>query len=91
MIHAELSPSTEEILFQKVNILGQLTSQRVRIGELEHLTFRDLFDEQDIGERATRGLFNEEVVFRVRPTGELLFFDKQGIWNQETLNHQLLV
>jgi hypothetical protein len=38
-----------------------------------------------------RGLINRDVAFRLKSTGEVFLFDKNGIWNEAGLNHPLLV
>lgn len=55
------------------------------------MTFDEVFGENNYSEKSVRGLVNREVAFRVKSTGELLLFDRNGIWNPETLSHALLV
>jgi len=35
-------------------------------------------------------IFDQNLVFRDSATGELFVFDRDGIWNEDALNHQLL-
>lgn len=43
VIKAELSPETEEIVYQKVTLFGYLKTSRVSISNLEHLTLYDIY------------------------------------------------
>ena len=35
-------------------------------------------------------VFDQNLVFRDSATGELFVFDRDGQWNEDALNHQLL-
>lgn len=36
-------------------------------------------------------MFDPNMVFRDMETKEIFVFDRNGIWNEDTLNHKLLV
>ncbi len=88
VVKAELVPHREEVVYQKIALFGgKLNTHRVKIFDLEHITFNELYGENNFSETASRGIFNKEVAFRVKSTGELLFFDRNGVWHDEGLNH----
>jgi hypothetical protein len=41
-------------------------------------------------ERSIRSVINIDMIFRVKSTGEILMFDKEGLWHEEGLNHELM-
>ncbi len=91
VIKAELLANTEEIVYQKITVWGSISTRKAKIQDLEATTLDELFGEADYQERSVRGLLNKEVAFRVKGTGELLFFDKNGIWHEQGINHPLLI
>ena len=91
MIRAELSPQTEEFVYQKIGLFGNIKTYRVRISDLEATNLSDLYGEDNSSEKSVRGLANRDVAFRIKSTNEHLLFDKNGIWSEEGINHPLLV
>ena len=91
VVRAELSPQTEEILYQKISAFGTINTFRVKISDLEATTLLEIYGENNPSEKSVRGLFNRDVAFRIKSTKELLLFDKNGIWNEEGINHPLLL
>lgn len=90
VVRAELSPQTEEIVYQKISAFGTINTFRVKISDLEAATLLEIYGENNPSEKSVRGLFNRDVAFRIKSTKELLLFDKNGIWNEEGINHPLL-
>jgi hypothetical protein len=91
VIKAELNPSTEEVVYQKISLFGTITTNKVKIQDLQLTTFEELFDDINPHERSTRGLFNKQVAFKIRGSDELLLFEANGTWHEEGINHSLLV
>ena len=91
VVRAELSPQTEEIVYQKINAFGRIDIFRVKISDLEATTLLEIYGENNPSEKSIRGLLNRDVAFRIKSTKELLLFDKHGIWNEEGVNHPLLL
>ncbi len=46
---------------------------------------RDLFFE-----RSMKSAIDLNMIFRVKSTGEILMFDREGVWFEEGLNHELM-
>lgn len=82
VIKAELNPSTEEVVYQKISVLGTITTNTVKIQDLELATFEELFDDTNPHERSVRGLLNKQVAFKIRGSDELLLFEANGIWHE---------
>lgn len=61
--------------------MGKIYTKTVKISELEHVIFDELFENNHVGERSSRGLYNKEVAFRIKSTKELLLFDYDGVWH----------
>jgi hypothetical protein len=41
-------------------------------------------------ERSMRSVLNINMIFRVKSTGEILMFDKEGVWHEEGVYHELM-
>ena len=85
----ELNPATEEILYQKVGIMGRIVTEKVKLSDLEYV------DKDFIGDTvfklSTRSAVDHKLIFRVKTTDELLMFDRDGLWHEEGLNHELMI
>lgn len=84
--HAELLPHTEQVVFHKSHLFGQVDKHIVDIKNLKkvpaELVTNDLM--------WSSNLFDPDFVFQDEATQELFVFDKQGIWNKDALEHPLL-
>jgi hypothetical protein len=61
----DLMPQTEELLFQKINKIGQVKTSKVRVNDIE--LCNDVPDL--IFDRALRSVISKHMVFRVKSTG----------------------
>lgn len=92
LLKLELLPNTEELVYQKITFFGTISTKKVKISDLELVNYDELTGEKNPSERALRGYLNQNVAFKVKGTkNEYLFFDKNGIWHEDGLNHPLLV
>lgn len=84
----ELVPETEEILVQRIGRFGCIKTSRYAINDLE-LTDRTHLN--SLFYSATKTFVDKNMIFRAKSTGEYLFFDPEGVWYEEGLNHELLI
>ena len=75
--YAELIPHTEKVVFYKCWFNGKIKLHYVNINSLEKIDANDvpsplLWDQN---------VFDSQLVFRDRESGEVFVFDKHGIWN----------
>lgn len=84
----ELVPETEEILVQRIGRFGCIKTSRYAINDLE-LTDRTHLN--SLFYSATKTFVDKNMIFRAKSTGEYLFFDPEGLWYEEGLNHELLI
>ena len=84
--HAELLPHTEQVVFHKTTLFGQIERHYVDIGNLEKI------DAEELDQELLWGInrFDDQLVFRDSLTREVYVFDKGGIWNKDTLSHPLI-
>lgn len=84
--HAELLPHTEQVVFHKSFLFGETRKIVVDIDKLEKV------DSEAIENKLMwlGNHFDDSLVFRDMASGELFVFDKNGIWNEDTLKHPLL-
>ena len=79
-------PHTEQVVFHKSWLFGGYSKFIVDINDLEKV-------EADAIENKLMwmgNIFDQNLVFRDSATGELFVFDRDGIWNEDALNHRLL-
>lgn len=84
--HAELLPHTEQVVFHKGDLFGNVKRVIVDIKNLEKI-------EADIVPSKLLwgvNMFDQNMVFRDMETKEVFVFDSNGIWNEDALNHKLL-
>jgi len=84
--HAELLPHTEQVVFHKSFLFGQVNKHIVEIKNLEKVSSEVISNPL----MWTGNLFDDGMVFQDRSTREVFVFDKQGIWNEDALKHPLL-
>jgi hypothetical protein len=84
--HAELLPHTEQVVFHKVNFLGQIQRHFVNIHALEKV------DESHVKSSILWNvlMFDKDMIFRCAESQQVFVFDKSGVWNKEALDHPLL-
>ena len=84
--HAEMLPHTEQVVFQKTRHFGGTAKFVVDIKDLEKV------DADAIGNNLMwwSPVFDQTMIFRDMQSQEMFVFDKDGIWNEDTLNHPLL-
>ena len=75
--HAELLPHTEQVVFHKVTMFGEMVRIYVDIKNLEKIVAEEcgtplLWD---------MNLFDDKMVFRCTESDQKFVFDKQGVWN----------
>ena len=84
--HAELLPHTEQVVFHKTTVFGQVERYYVDIRNLEHID-----SAQVVAPLMWEiNMFDPEMCFRDAASGEIFVFDKNGQWNKEALEHPLL-
>lgn len=72
----ELLPETEELLIQKISRIGSLKTSTVRVNDIELCT-----EEMELTfDRTMRSVISKHMVFKVKSTGEVLNFDREGAW-----------
>ena len=84
--HAELLPHTEQVVFHKTNLFGQIERHYVDISCLEKIDAAEL-DQELLW---TINMFDDKMIFRDTWSREIFVFDRDGIWNKDTLEHPLL-
>ena len=84
--HAELLPHTEQVVFHKTPLFGKTTRTIVDIPNLQKVSAEMIPNEL----MWTVNMFDDNMVFRDSQSQELFVFDKQGMWNENTLKHPLL-
>ena len=79
-------PHTKQVVFQKSFLFGGTQKYIVDIKDLEKV------DAEAIENKLMwlGNMFDQDLVFRDMATGELFVFDRNGFWNEDTLNHPLL-
>jgi hypothetical protein len=88
VVKMELCPETEELLVQNVGVFGFMKTRRFKIEDLE------IYDKSKLGVvflRFARAMVDFNMIFRHKKTGEILFFDQEGLWYEEGINHELMV
>lgn len=84
----ELAPETEQIIIQKVGRFGIIKTSRINIDDIE-ISSRDQLN--TFLYNSTKSLIDRNMIFKVKSTGEMLFFDPEGVWYEEGINHELLI
>ena len=84
--HAELLPHTEQVVFHKATLFGELVRIYVDIRSLEKID-ADRVPSTLLWDANT---FDPNLVFRCQDSQEIFVFDSRGIWNKEALEHPLL-
>jgi len=84
--HAELLPHTEQVIFHKSNMFGNVERHIVDIRNLEKIGS----DECETPLMWTINMFDPDMIFRDTASREIFVFDKFGAWNQEAIEHKLL-
>lgn len=81
-----MMPHTEQVTFLKTKPFGGIDRFVVDIKDLEKV------EADAVGNSLMwfSNMFDQNMVFRDMQSGEVFVFDKDGIWNEETLNHPLL-
>lgn len=84
--HAELLPHTEQIVFHKSTLFGEIDRHFVDIRNLEKI------DASEVPNTLLFSIntFDSQFVWRDAETNEVFVFDTDGIWNAEALEHPLL-
>ena len=86
VLHAELMPHTEQVIFVKAALFGNRVETVVDIKNLEKIN----------EEAVSTGIVNEvnminpDMIFKDKESGEIFMFSTYGQWNEETLKHPLL-
>ena len=73
-------------MFHKTTLGGGVSKHIVDIANLEKVG-PEMIENKLMW---TGNLFDDQMVFRCNLSEELFVFDKQGIWNEDTLKHKLL-
>jgi hypothetical protein len=84
--HAELLPHTEQIVFHKAHFFGRQRRVYVDIANLEKI-------EPEVVPSPLlwqMNMYEQEMIFRDMATKEIFVFDKDGVWNADTLAHKLI-
>lgn len=86
VFHAELLPHTEQVVFHKGDLFGNVRRIIVDIKNLEKI------DAETIPNKMmwAVNMFDSGMVFRDSESREVFVFDANGIWNEDTLKHKLL-
>ena len=83
---AELVPETEQLVFYKSNLFGGVLKTAVYVSDLEKVTAEEVPNHLIWN----GNIFDKELVFRDNSSKELFVFDKNGMWNEDTLKHPLI-
>lgn len=86
VLHAELLPHTEQVVFHKGDLFGNVRRIIVDIKNLEKI------DAAVVPNKFMWmvNMFDSTMVFRDMESKEVFVFDANGIWNEDTLKHKLL-
>jgi len=84
--HAELLPHTEQVVFHKAALFGQISRHTVDIKNLEKIDAALL----PVPLMWDVNMFDDQMVFRDQESKECFVFDKEGAWNKDALEHPLL-
>jgi hypothetical protein len=86
VFHAELLPHTEQVVFHKGDLFGNVRRIIVDIKNLEKI------DAETVPNKMmwAVNMFDSNMVFRDSESREVFVFDANGIWNEDTLKHKLL-
>uniref|UniRef100_A0A7S3CJR2 Uncharacterized protein n=1 Tax=Strombidium rassoulzadegani TaxID=1082188 RepID=A0A7S3CJR2_9SPIT len=84
--HAKLVPSTEEVWLYKSGPGGVNVIVPVKCSALEKVDRSAITNEL----LWTFNIFDDKLIFRDQETNEFFVFDKQGVWNEDTLKHPLI-
>lgn len=84
--HAELLPHTEQVVFHKGDLFGNVRRIIVDIKNLEKIE-ADIVPSKMLW---AVNMFDQNLVFRDMETKEVFVFDANGIWNEDALKHKLL-
>jgi len=84
--HAELLPHTEQVVFSKTTLFGQIERHYVDIRNLEKIESSEV----NVPLMWQINMFDPDLIFRDAASGEIFVFDKYGHWNSEALEHPLL-
>lgn len=84
--HAELLPHTEQVVFHKTSLFGNIERFIVDINNLEKI------DSSDVAAPLMWeiNMFDPDLCFRDAASGEIFVFDKNGQWNKDGIEHPLL-
>ena len=84
--HAELLPHSEQMVFHKSFLFGQVDKHIVDVKNLERVGEEHIPNDL----MWTGNLFDKNLIFRDTESEEIFVFDKQGMWNEDALKHPLL-
>ena len=84
--HAELLPHTEQVVFHKASLFGDVERIYVDIHNLEKIE-ADRVPSTLMWDANT---FDPNLIFRCQESQEIFVFDSRGVWNKEALEHPLL-
>jgi hypothetical protein len=84
--HAELLPHTEQVVFHKADLFGNVRRITVDINNLERID-ADIVPSKMLW---AVNMFDSNMVFRDMETKEMFVFDVNGIWNEDALKHKFL-
>ena len=83
---AALLPHTQEMVFYKSGLFGEIREIKVFISDLERIPF-EVYKDPWV---ARPNMYETNMIFRDIKTQESFVFDRRGLWNKETLDHPLL-
>lgn len=84
--HAELLPHTEQVVFHKAHFFGKQRRIFVDIANLEKIQ-PEVVPSPLLWQM---NMYEQEMIFRDMATKEIFVFDKDGVWNTDTLAHKLI-
>lgn len=84
--HAELLPHTEQVVFHKADVFGNVRRIIVDIKNLEKIEADSVPSKM----LWAVNMFDSNMVFRDMESKEVFVFDVNGIWNEDALKHKLL-
>ena len=61
----------------------------MKISDLEYVSKDEITD--TLFYRMSRSWVDSDMLFRIKSTGEMLYFDLDGYWYEEGLNHELMI
>jgi hypothetical protein len=87
VIRADLIPHTEQVVFTKATMFGNIARSIVDIKNLNKISHEDVVGGDSLFKYSS---VDNEFVWKCSETQEIFIFDARGIWSEEGINHPLI-